>query len=68
MKKLFATLAAVALTAVSAVAFAACGSGEKVSVKDIELTSEEYAFAIKKENTQLLEDVNAMIAEWKADG
>ena len=68
MKKLFATLAAVALTAVSAVAFAACGSGEKVSVKDIELTSEEYAFAIKKGNTELLDSVNTLLTEWKADG
>lgn len=68
MKKLFATLAAVALTAVSAVAFAACGSGEKVSVKDIELTSEEYAFAIKKGNTELLDYVNSLLTEWKADG
>lgn len=68
MKKLFATLAAVALTAVSAVAFAACGSGEKVSVKDIELTSEEYAFAIKKGNTELLDSVNSLLTEWKADG
>lgn len=68
MKKLFATLAAVALTAVSAVAFAACGSGEKVSVKDIELTSEEYAFAIKKGNTELLDSVNTLLTEWKTDG
>lgn len=68
MKKLFATLAAVALTAVSAVAFAACGAGENVSVKNIELTSEEYAFAIAKDNNELLTTVNSLLAEWKEDG
>ncbi len=68
MKKLFATLSAAALVAVSAVTFAACGSGEKLSVKDIELTSEDYAFAIAKDNTELLTSVNSLLADWKKDG
>jgi polar amino acid transport system substrate-binding protein len=37
-------------------------------MKDIMLTEEDYAFAIAKENTTLLEQVNGMLATWKEDG
>jgi polar amino acid transport system substrate-binding protein len=68
MKKFFKTLA-IALAALTAFAFASCAKGEKVKVmKDILLTEEDYAFAIAKENTELLNSVNALIANWKEDG
>lgn len=69
MKKLLGTIAAVAGVAVIATGVAACGgNGEKLEVKSIELTSEEYAFAISKSNDTLLTQVNGYIAEWEEDG
>lgn len=68
MKKILACIATAAIATVMAISFSACGNSEKLSVKDIELTTEEYAFAISKTNTTLLEQVNGYIAEWKEDG
>lgn len=68
MKKILACIATAVLATAMAISFSACGNSEKLSVKDIELTTEEYAFAISKTNTTLLEQVNGYIAEWKADG
>lgn len=68
IKKLLGATAAVACTAVIGVTVSACGNGSPLSVKDIALTDEEYAFAIAKENTTLLEQVNGFIAEWQNDG
>ena len=47
----------------------ACGK-EPVTAKviEIELTSEEYAFGVDKQQPELLESVNKFIAEIKADG
>ena len=39
-----------------------------IKVLPDELTSEEYAIAVKKGNTQLLETVNKVLAKLKADG
>ena len=71
MKKFIAmTLAAVA--ALTTVGFASCGKKKEVEnikvVKEIMLTEEDYAFAIAKENTTLLDAVNGYLADWKADG
>ncbi len=68
MKKIFIALATAAVTATCAISMAACSDTQPLKVKNIELTSEEYAFAIKKENTELLTQINGYIAEWKADG
>lgn len=68
LKKVLCTVAAVACAAVVGIAASACGSTDNVKVIDIELTSEEYAFAIAKENTTLLEQVNGYLAGWKEDG
>ncbi len=70
MKKIITATAASVLAVLTAFSLAACNkNGEKLKVlKDVELTSEDYAFAIKKENTELLTQVNGYIAEWKADG
>ncbi len=76
MKKLTALLLALVLT----FSMTACGgskdsddagaSKETVTAKviEIDLTEEEYAFGVDKTNPELLADVNAFIAEIKADG
>lgn len=68
MKKIFVALLSAALCVVSALTMTACAKGESVKVKDINLTEEDYAFAIAKENTTLLEQINGYLTEWKADG
>ena len=70
LKKILATVMAT-IAAVATFGFAGCGSskGEDVKVmKDIYLTAEDYAFAIAKENTTLLEEVNTMLDNWTKDG
>ncbi len=68
MKKLLA----IGLAAVMAAAtLAGCGSdGEKKAAKviEVELTNEEYAFGVDKNQPELLESVNAFIKEIKEDG
>ncbi len=64
----FALAAVLALTALTA-----CSSGsskEKVTAKviDIELTQEEYAFGVDKDQPELLAQVNEFIDQIKADG
>jgi len=48
----------------------ACGESAPKTAKviEIELTSEEYAFGVDKSQPELLESVNAFIAEIKANG
>lgn len=41
---------------------------KKVKVIDIKLTEEDYAFAVDKDNKQLLKDVNEFVKEVKEDG
>lgn len=74
MKKLLS----VALTVVCAFSLVACGGSkesdekadEKVTAEVIEfdLTSEEYAFGVDKDQPELLEKVNAFIGQIKEDG
>ncbi len=67
MKKLIA----LALSAVLAIGtFGGCGSKEAVTAKviEIELTNEEYAFGVDKTQPELLESVNAFIAEIQSNG
>ena len=50
-------------------AFAGCGSAKKAAkVIDIQLTSEEYAFAVNPNQPELLEKVNAFLKEIQANG
>lgn len=49
-------------------AMLAAAQNGKVKVIDIPLTSEEYAFALKKGNTTLQAEFNAYLASIKADG
>ncbi len=68
MKKFLLGLIAVITLAASILSLSACGGSKVKVLKDIELTNEEYAFAIAKDNTTLLEQVNGYLAEWKKDG
>ena len=72
MKKNLLSLVLVAAMALTAVA---CGSSEEAAdtavtakVIDVELTSEEYAFGVDKNQPELLDEVNTFIAEIKANG
>ena len=70
MKKVLSiVLAAIMLFA--AVTLASCSKDDKSKVKvfeEYELTAEKYAFAVAKENTELKEAANALLAELKANG
>ena len=67
LKKILATMLATIAT-VATFGFAGCGGEDVKVMKNILLTEEDYAFAIAKENTELLEDVNELLAAWDADG
>ena len=43
-------------------------NADNVKLIDISLTEEQYAFAVKKGNTTLVQEFNAYLAEIKADG
>ena len=66
MKKFLALI----MVAVLALSFAACGGTEKVTLKilDTEYAVEDYAICVAKENTDLLDSINAALAELTADG
>lgn len=68
MKKLTVILLALTLVVVSVFGLAACNTAQKVKVIDIELTTEDYAFGINKNDTDLLNTVNGLIAAWTKDG
>ena len=74
MKKFVKIFAVVMVIALTATMFFGCGGNEDVEkaaavkVIDIELTQEEYAFGVDKTQPELLAEVNAFIAEIKADG
>ena len=63
---------AIALAALMLFALAACGGNtqptEVVKIIDINLTEEEYAFGVDKDQPELLEDVNNFIDKIMADG
>lgn len=66
MKKLLVCL----MCLVAALCIASCGEteGDVVKLIDIKLTDEEYAFAVKKGNTELVNDFNAFLAEIEENG
>lgn len=68
MKKFLTLMLTAILAVVCCFSLTACGNDEKLEVKDIELTSETYAFAINKTNTSLKESVNAILADLEESG
>ena len=68
MKKLISVLL-VAVMLVGAIAsFASCGQKVGVKVIDIPLSVEKYAFAVGKEDTELLSKVNEYLKKIQGDG
>ena len=70
MKKIIAVIAALTMVVAS---LTACGkSGDSTAktakVIDIDLTNEEYAFGVDKDQPELLEKINAFIKEIKDNG
>lgn len=65
MKKLIALVAAVATLAILC---CSCGSSNTAKVIDIQLTSEEYAFAINPNDAELQTKVNEFLKEIKSNG
>lgn len=66
MKKILAALLTVATVITCAFAFTACGkkgggATEKIKMVDVDLSSEQYAFIVKKEDTELLNTVNNIL-------
>lgn len=69
MKKATKILALLLTLAMVVGMFAACGANTPaVKVVNINLTDEEYAFGVDKDQPELLEQVNAFIAEIKSNG
>lgn len=75
MKKSVKILSVILALVIVVGCFAACGGNEddntpvaKVKVIDINLTEEEYAYGVDKNQPELLEKVNAFIAEIKKNG
>lgn len=66
MKKLVSLL----LVAVMTLSMVACGGNEKVTAKiiDVELTTEQYAFGVDKDQPELLTQVNTFIKKIMDDG
>ena len=59
MKKLVSILLVAIMLLGTVASFASCGEKVGVKVIDIPLSVEEYAFAVAKEDTELLASVNA---------
>ena len=67
MKKFLSMALAIIMMLTVATSISSCGAKQS-NVKvytEYELTAEEYAFAIAKENTELMEAANALLAELK---
>lgn len=70
MKKIIAVIAALTMVVASLTACGKSGSSTAKAAKviDIDLTNEEYAFGVDKDQPELLEKVNAFIKEIKDNG
>ena len=70
MKKIVSIALALVMMLSCIAAFSACNPAEDKGVKviDIKLTEEEYAFAVQKGNTELLNQLNDFMAEIKENG
>ena len=70
MKKILSIALALVMMFSCVAVFASCKQPEEKGVKviEIKLTEEEYAFAVQKGNTELLNQLNDFMAEIKANG
>ena len=76
MKKIVKLTSIVLAALLALCAFASCGTTTKgpetdtpaLKTVDIQLTEEEYAYAVQKGNTELLASLNAFLETIKADG
>ena len=70
MKKILSITLALVMMLSCIATFASCQQPEEKGVKviEIKLTEEEYAFAVQKGNTELLNQLNAFMAEIKENG
>ncbi|MBQ2734606.1 MAG: transporter substrate-binding domain-containing protein [Clostridia bacterium] len=68
MKKLVSILLVAIMLLGTVASFASCGEKVGVKVIDIPLSVEEYAFAVAKEDTELLASVNAYLEKIQGDG
>ena len=70
MKKILSIALALVMMLSCIAVFASCKEPEEKGVKviDIKLTEEEYAFAVAKGNTELLNQLNTFMAKIKANG
>lgn len=69
MKKVMKIMSVLLAVAVIAVSFSACSGGATTAkVIEINLSDEEYAFGVDKNQPELMEEANALIAEIKEDG
>lgn len=73
MKKIITLILALTMILSMTFSLASCNSdnsetGDVVKVVDVKLTDEEYAFVAKKDNTALVNDFNAFLAEIKENG
>ena len=70
MKKILSITLALVMMLSCIAMFASCQQPEEKGVKviEIKLTEEEYAFAVQKGNTELLNQLNAFMAEIKENG
>ena len=66
MKKIIALMLTLAMMTVMLVS---CGGGDvKLAILDTEYAVEDYAICVAKENEELLDKINAALAELEADG
>lgn len=69
MKKIATTVLIAVMVVICVACLVACGNNvSKVKVINIKLTEEEYAFGVDKAQPELLQQINSILAEIKADG
>lgn len=68
MKKIVSLVIAFAFIALCVFSLASCGKNTDVKVIDIPLTSELYAYGVKKGDAELLAKVNEFLAKIQSDG
>ena len=72
MKKIISFILAITMLLGITLTLASCGGDDNgtdaVKVIDVKLTDEEYAFVADKDNTALVSDFNAFLADIKANG